>query len=59
MAAADGHLVIIVIQLLSLEKLARISSPLCNSDGPNEQHLSLGSISKQVDNINWITDSNP
>lgn len=41
MDAAGGHLVIIVIQQLSLAALVRIASPLCNSDSPNEEAFNI------------------
>lgn len=41
MDAACGHLVIIVIQQLSLTELIWITSPLCNSDSPNEEAFNI------------------
>lgn len=41
MDAASGHLVIIVIQLLSLAEVIWITSPPCISDSPNEEVFNI------------------
>lgn len=41
MDAASGHLVIIVIQQLSLAEVIRITFPLCISDSPNEEAFNI------------------